>query len=94
MVPQGTPVLLIPFIVLIERVRLLIRPITLSVRLAANMIAGHLLLCLIGSLGPHLFYCLLVIILIQITLMLLEIGVSIIQAYVFSVLCSLYSREV
>nr|ABY71749.1 secretory protein [Chilobrachys guangxiensis] len=49
LVPEGAPLILAPFIVLIERVRHLIRPITLSVRLAANMIAGHLIIGLIAS---------------------------------------------
>jgi F-type H+-transporting ATPase subunit a len=46
LVPLGTPYPLIPFIVLIEIIRRVIRPITLSVRLAANIIAGHLLIVL------------------------------------------------
>lgn len=44
--PGGTPLPLIPFIVLIELVRSCIRPLTLGVRLAANIVAGHLLLVL------------------------------------------------
>lgn len=95
LVPQGTPFILIFFIVLIETIRNLIRPLTLSVRLGANIIAGHLLLCLIGSLGPSLnITYLIVVIFIQIILYMLELGVSLIQAYVFSVLTSLYSIEV
>jgi F-type H+-transporting ATPase subunit a len=49
LVPIGTPAALIPFIVIIEIIRNIIRPITLSVRLAANIIAGHLLLTLLGN---------------------------------------------
>lgn len=50
LVPTGTPPLLIPFMVIIELVRRVIRPLTLAVRLAANMVAGHLLLVLVR--GP------------------------------------------
>ena len=49
LVPVGTPRFLIPVIVIIETVRNIIRPLTLSIRLAANIVAGHLLLTLLGS---------------------------------------------
>ncbi len=50
--PEGTPGALIPLIVVIESVRLIIRPFTLAVRLAANIVAGHLLiLVLLGNQG-------------------------------------------
>lgn len=48
LVPEGSPLFLAPFIVLIERVSQLIRPVTLSVRLSANMMAGHLIIGLIS----------------------------------------------
>jgi F-type H+-transporting ATPase subunit a len=54
LVPLGTPGALIPFIVLIETTRNVIRPGTLAVRLAANIIAGHLLLVLLGNQGPSI----------------------------------------
>nr|APZ75590.1 ATP synthase F0 subunit 6 [Agenioideus sp. SJW-2017] len=95
LVPQGTPFMLMFFMVLIETISNIIRPLTLSVRLGANMIAGHLLLCLIGNLGPLLNEVFLFsLIIIQLCLYILELGVSLIQAYVFSVLSSLYSSEV
>ncbi|WP_431834057.1 F0F1 ATP synthase subunit A, partial [Escherichia coli] len=59
LVPQGTPPVLIPFIVCIETIRNIIRPGTLAVRLAANIIAGHLLLTLLGNTGPFLSYIIL-----------------------------------
>lgn len=93
-VPLGTPFVLIPFLVLIETIRLIIRPLTLSVRLAANIIAGHLLLCLVGSLSSSLDLIFFFIMLIQFVLYLLEVGVSLIQAYVYSILLSLYRGEV
>lgn len=95
LVPQGTPNLLIPFIILIESIRNLIRPITLTIRLTANIIAGHLLLTLLGNLGPKLIIIFLPILLIvQIILLTLESAVAIIQSYVFSVLITLYVREI
>jgi len=94
LVPLGTPGILIPFMVIIEIIRNIIRPITLSVRLAANIIAGHLLLTLLRELLP------IRTILIfgsafaaQTLLIVLEAAVAIIQAYVFSILITLYASE-
>nr|YP_009757477.1 ATP synthase F0 subunit 6 [Bruchidius uberatus]QIM59424.1 ATP synthase F0 subunit 6 [Bruchidius uberatus] len=95
LVPQGTPGILMPFMVLIESISNIIRPGTLAIRLSANMIAGHLLMTLLGSTGPSLsliFVNLLII--VQILLLVLETAVSIIQSYVFAVLSTLYSSEV
>lgn len=95
LVPQGTPAVLIPFIVCIETIRNVIRPGTLAVRLTANIIAGHLLLTLLGNTGPGISLILLnVLIITQIALLVLESAVAIIQSYVFAVLRTLYSREV
>lgn len=95
LVPQGTPNILIPFIVCIETIRNIIRPITLTVRLTANIIAGHLLLTLLGNIGPSIILVFIPILLfIQILLLILESAVAIIQSYVFSVLITLYSSEV
>nr|ARH54511.1 ATP synthase F0 subunit 6 [Nosodendron fasciculare] len=95
LVPQGTPPILMPFMVCIETISNIIRPGTLAIRLTANMIAGHLLLTLLGSTGPSISTILInMLILIQLLLLLLETAVSIIQAYVFSILSTLYSSEV
>nr|QDA21658.1 ATP synthase F0 subunit 6 [Trigomphus carus] len=95
LVPQGTPAVLMPFMVCIETISNIIRPGTLAVRLAANMIAGHLLMTLLGNTGPSLSYTLLSLLLItQIALLILESAVVIIQSYVFAVLSTLYSSEV
>ena len=81
--------------VLIETIRNVIRPGTLAVRLAANIIAGHLLLTLLGRTGPSLSSSILVLLIIaQILLLILESAVAIIQSYVFAVLRTLYAREV
>jgi F-type H+-transporting ATPase subunit a len=95
LVPQETPPVLIPFIVCIETIRNLIRPGTLAVRLAANIIAGHLLLTLLGNTGPIINSILIrILIITQLLLLTLEFAVSIIQSYVFAILRTLYSREV
>lgn len=98
LVPASTPIPLVPIIVLIELTRNLIRPLTLTVRLVANISAGHLLLVLIGSLigvKSSFFILLLITVLIgRITLLILELGVSLIQAYVFSMLLTLFIKEV
>nr|YP_009115115.1 ATP synthase F0 subunit 6 [Neocapritermes taracua]AIZ68301.1 ATP synthase F0 subunit 6 [Neocapritermes taracua]AQP28096.1 ATP synthase F0 subunit 6 [Neocapritermes taracua] len=95
LVPQGTPTMLMPFMVIIETISNLIRPGTLAVRLTANMIAGHLLLTLLGNNGPSLSYTLLTILITaQILLLILEAAVAIIQSYVFAILSTLYSSEV
>nr|UOU85387.1 ATP synthase F0 subunit 6 [Rhamphomyia physoprocta] len=95
LVPQGTPAVLMPFMVCIETISNVIRPGTLAVRLAANMIAGHLLLTLLGNTGPSLSYSIISLLLIgQIALLVLESAVAIIQSYVFAVLSTLYASEV
>nr|YP_009524395.1 ATP synthase F0 subunit 6 [Echinoecus nipponicus]AXR86891.1 ATP synthase F0 subunit 6 [Echinoecus nipponicus] len=95
LVPQGTPSVLMPFMVLIESISNIIRPGTLAVRLAANMIAGHLLLTLLGGVGPSLSLSILsLLIFSQILLLILESAVAIIQSYVFAVLSTLYTSEI
>ena len=94
MVPQRTPSALIPFIVIIETIRNVIRPLTLAVRLMANIVAGHLLITLLGNqtaLASN--FILLSLIFTQIILLTLESAVAVIQSYVFAVLSTLYSRE-
>jgi F-type H+-transporting ATPase subunit a len=84
-----------PFMVCIETIRNIIRPGTLAVRLSANMIAGHLLLTLMGNTGRGLGYLIVSFLLVgQLCLLVLESAVSIIQGYVFAVLRTLYSSEV
>merc|ERR1712173_134807 len=95
LVPTGTPYVLIPFMVIIELISRVIRPLTLSVRLAANMIAGHMLMSLVRSpiariRGLFFFLTLFGLLL----LIVLELAVSVIQSYVFSTLLSLYIIEV
>nr|YP_010258367.1 ATP synthase F0 subunit 6 [Physoderes impexa]AGO28082.1 ATP synthase F0 subunit 6 [Physoderes impexa] len=95
LIPEGSPPILMPFMVCIETISNMIRPGALAVRLTANMIAGHLLMSLLGNnmLNMH-NYIIPMIMVIQIILLLFEMAVSIIQSYVFSVLGTLYTSEV
>nr|BCW86869.1 ATP synthase F0 subunit 6 [Drepanosurus uchidai] len=94
LVPLGTPPVLMPFMVVIELVSNFIRPVTLSVRLAANMIAGHLLLTLLGNQAIGASTLTMAIVLVsQVMLLVLEFSVAIIQAYVFATLSTLYASE-
>nr|YP_009045524.1 ATP synthase F0 subunit 6 [Neptis philyra]AHA03888.1 ATP synthase F0 subunit 6 [Neptis philyra] len=95
MIPQGTPTILMPFMVLIETISNIIRPGTLAVRLTANMIAGHLLLTLLSSTGINMpNYLVIILIFLQILLLILESAVAMIQSYVITILSTLYSSEV
>lgn len=95
--PQGTPIPLIPILIIIETISLFIQPIALAVRLTANITAGHLLIHLIG--GATLVLTSISIptatitFLILILLTILEFAVALIQAYVFTLLVSLYLHD-
>nr|YP_010963631.1 ATP synthase F0 subunit 6 [Tribulocentrus zhenbaensis]WKZ08114.1 ATP synthase F0 subunit 6 [Tribulocentrus zhenbaensis] len=92
LVPMGTPSMLTPFMVLIETISNIIRPGSLAVRLTSNMIAGHLLMALLGN--SCSFMTTLIFMIIFIMLMLFETAVSFIQSYVFMILTTLYSSEI
>lgn len=98
LLPVGAPAGLNPFLVLVERVRLVVRPVTLAVRLVANMGAGHIILCLLGSYLRAGFFVysrpvVLLLIAVNIFYFLFEVGVSMIQAYIFFLLLNLYADE-
>nr|QGU84911.1 ATP synthase F0 subunit 6 [Gibbovalva kobusi] len=95
LIPQGTPKILMPFMVMIETISNIIRPGTLAVRLTANMIAGHLLLTLLSGTGNNMLLTFLpLLIFVQFMLLTLESAVAIIQSYVITILSTLYSSEV
>ena len=93
-VPKGVPIVLLPLIVVIEIISYLSRPVSLSVRLFANMMAGHTMLKVFGgfviSLGllggwlPLSF---------SVALTGLEILVAFLQAYVFAILTCIYLND-
>nr|YP_010409796.1 ATP synthase F0 subunit 6 [Saguinus bicolor]URH14525.1 ATP synthase F0 subunit 6 [Saguinus sp. MJ-2022]URH14668.1 ATP synthase F0 subunit 6 [Saguinus bicolor] len=95
--PQGTPAPLIPMLIIIETISLFIQPVALAVRLTANITAGHLLMHLLGDTALTLMSIYLssstITIIIIILLITLELGVAFIQAYVFTLLVSLYLHD-
>nr|YP_009170398.1 ATP synthase F0 subunit 6 [Amblyrhynchus cristatus]ALE29396.1 ATP synthase F0 subunit 6 [Amblyrhynchus cristatus] len=97
LLPEGTPTLLIPILVIIETISLFIRPLALGVRLTANLTAGHLLIQLISTaafvLTSSMPMTALLAFIVLLLLTGLEIAVAMIQAYVFVLLLSLYLQE-
>jgi F-type H+-transporting ATPase subunit a len=93
-VPSGTPMWLLPMLIVIESISFLIRPFTLAIRLFANMVAGHIMLAVfatfvvmlgwIGGWLPILFI---------VPFMGLEFLVAVLQAFVFAVLTCVYLND-
>nr|YP_009179415.1 ATP synthase F0 subunit 6 [Garra qiaojiensis]AHC02269.1 ATP synthase F0 subunit 6 [Garra qiaojiensis] len=97
LLPEGTPIPLIPVLIIIETISLFIRPLALGVRLTANLTAGHLLIQLIATavfvLLPMMPTVAILTVTVLFLLTLLEVAVAMIQAYVFVLLLSLYLQE-
>jgi F-type H+-transporting ATPase subunit a len=93
-VPSGVPVFLLPLLVVIEVLSYLTRPISLSVRLFANMMAGHTMLKVFAgfvvALGFLAGWAPLAFI---VALTGLEIGIAVLQAYVFTILTCIYLND-
>nr|YP_001936208.1 ATP synthase F0 subunit 6 [Keratoisidinae sp. BAL208-1]ABQ86203.1 ATP synthase subunit 6 [Keratoisidinae sp. BAL208-1] len=98
MMPSGAPLLLAPLLVIIETISYISRAISLGVRLAANLSAGHLLFAILASFGfAMISNGMLVLslgpILVMVFITLLEIAVALIQAYVFCLLTAIYIND-
>lgn len=99
-VPSGTPLVLVPILVLIELVSYVARAVSLGVRLWANIVAGHTLLHILATFLGQLFTAGIVTAVLTlipfavfVALVGLEIAVSLIQAYVFCVLVCSYIKD-
>lgn len=92
MVPEGTPLAIAPVVILLEIISMLVRPVALMIRLGANMTAGHIVILII--LGFIFLFQSVVVSAVSVPLaaaiMLLELIVAFIQAYVFTLLTALY----
>jgi F-type H+-transporting ATPase subunit a len=99
-VPSGVPFILLPFIVVIEFISFLSRPISLSVRLFANMLAGHITLKVFAGfivsmihLGAFGVCASIVPLILTVAITALEFLVAFLQAYVFTVLTCMYLND-
>lgn len=95
--PQNVPGWLKPLLLVIELLSFILRPISLAVRLFANMLAGHILLFIISSavvflLGVSGLLAGLPFIFV-LAFMILEVGIAVLQAYVFSILLCIYLND-
>lgn len=95
--PEGTPWWLAPLIVALEVISFFARPITLALRLGANMMAGHILLKVFATFVVMLVAALPFLaplpLIMVIALTGLEIGVALLQAYIFTILTCVYLHD-
>ena len=91
--PSGTPVLLAPLLVPIEIISYFVRPVSLSVRLFANMMAGHTMMKVFGGFAVLMGVLGVAPVLLLVALTGFEILVAVLQAYVFTVLTCMYLND-
>ena len=91
--PSGTPMVLAPLLIPIEIISYFVRPVSLSVRLFANMMAGHTMMKVFGGFTVLLGVLGVAPILLLVALTGFEIMVAVLQAYVFTVLTCLYLND-
>ena len=92
-VPKGAPMLMLPLMIPIEIISYLSRPISLSVRLFANMMAGHTMLKIFAGFIFSLGIFGIAPLIIDVALTALEVLIAILQAYVFTILTCIYLNE-
>ena len=92
-VPHGVPPILLLLLVPIEVLSYFIRPFTLSIRLFANMLAGHTMLAIFGGFAGAVGIFGIIPLAIDVALIFLEILVAVLQAFVFAILTCLYLRD-
>jgi F-type H+-transporting ATPase subunit a len=92
-VPSGTPLILAPLLIPIEVISYFVRPVSLSVRLFANMMAGHTMMKVFGGFTVLLGVLGVAPIILLVALTGFEIMVAVLQAYVFTVLTCLYLND-
>ena len=92
-VPEGVPFVLLLLLVPIELLSYFIRPFTLSIRLFANMLAGHTMLAIFGGFAASIGLAAIFPVALNVAIYALEVLVAALQAYVFAILTCLYLRD-
>lgn len=92
-VPEGVPIILLLLLVPIELLSYFIRPFTLSIRLFANMLAGHTMLAIFGGFAASVGLLAILPVALDVAILALEVLVAALQAYVFAILTCLYLRD-
>lgn len=92
-VPHGVPAVLLLLLVPIEVLSYFIRPFTLSIRLFANMMAGHTMLAIFAGFVTAMGIFGIIPLGVDVLLIFLELLVAVLQAYVFTILTCLYLRD-
>lgn len=94
---QDIPILLYPLMTIIELSSYVIRAFSLSIRLSANIMAGHILADIIAEVIAYLNFCFLdlsfLLFVLFMALFVLEIGVALLQSYVFVLLITIYLND-
>lgn len=91
--PYGSPAALMIFLPLVEIFSQIIRPFTLMVRLSTNLSSGHIILYMFSFFSISSFSLTFILFFALIALLLLELFISILQAYIFTSLIYLYVSE-
>ena len=99
--PNGTPIALSSFILSIEFISYMFRPISLTIRIVANIFSGHILISILSTFvvviflsGGLLFFSFLIVLTLLIIIILLELFIAVLQGYVFSVLSTTYKKDI
>lgn len=95
-IPSGAPIFIMPLLVLIEIFSVLVRPLSLAIRLFANMLAGHVLLFILSNAFINFYFIDMWILptlfpaIIIVSVAVLEIFIAFLQAYIFTLLAAMY----
>lgn len=95
--PKNMPAWLLPLLICVEILSFFLRPFSLAIRLFANMLAGHILLHILAGAFVFLYGISMVLtiplVFILIAVGILELGISMLQAYIFTILLTIYLKD-